>query len=281
MSATRSHSRARSVTARIVLSLLAALAVASVQEQATAAEVCVGSGCDTVAFVDDGGRFYIYEDLIGTGDVGALYFGNPGDYPFMGDWDGDGVETPGLYRQSDGYAYLRNSNTEGIADIKFFFGNPGDVPIAGDFNGDGYDTLSIYRPSNQAFYIINKLGESDGGLGAADFSYVFGNPGDKPFVGDFDGDGVETAGLHRESTGLVYFRNSHTQGNADAQFIFGDPGDRLIAGDWNDDGNFSPALFRPSNTTMYFRYTNTQGNADYQFVPVPNGAAWLPVAGKR
>ena len=27
----------------------------------------------------------------------------------------------------------------------------------------------------------------DQGLGAAEFFYVFGNPGDKPFVGDFDG----------------------------------------------------------------------------------------------
>jgi hypothetical protein len=225
------------------------------------------------------GKWYLYDN------AGALAksfcYGNPGDYPFMGDWDGDEIETPGLYRQSDGYAYLRNSNSQGIADIKFFFGNPGDVPIAGDFNGDGYDTLSIYRPSNQTFYIINKLGENDGGLGAAETTYVFGNPGDKPFVGDFDGDDSETVGLHRESTGFVYFRNSHTQGNADAQFFFGDPGDRLIAGDWNNDGKFSPALFRPSNTTMYFRYTNTQGNADSQLVPTPNGASWLPVSGTR
>ena len=46
-----------------------------------------------------------------------FYFGNPGDYPFMGDWDCDDVDTPGLYRQSDGYVYLRNSNTQGIADV--------------------------------------------------------------------------------------------------------------------------------------------------------------------
>ena len=233
----------------------------------------------STGLVDPGsGQWYLYDDA-GTLTT-SFYYGNPGDYPFMGDWDGDGVETPGLYRQSDGYVYLRNSNTVGVADIKFFFGNPGDVPIAGDFNNDGFDTVSIYRPSNQTFYIINKLGSGDQGLGAADFSYVFGNPGDKPFVGDFDGDGIETVGLHRESTGLVYFRNSHTQGNADAQFIFGDPGDRLIAGDWTDDGVFTPALFRPSNTTMYFRYTNTQGNADNQFIPTPTNPAWLPVSGK-
>jgi VCBS repeat-containing protein len=234
----------------------------------------------TTGLVDPlSGKWYLY-DSDGV-LVTSFFYGNPGDYPFMGDWDGDGVETPGLYRQSDGYVYLRNSNDVGVADIKFFFGNPGDVPIAGDFNADGIDTVSIYRPSNQTFYIINKLGENDGGLGTAEFSHVFGNPGDKPFVGDFDGDGMETAGLHRESTGLVYFRNSHTQGNADAQFIFGDPGDRLIAGDWNDDGKFSPALYRPSNMTVYFRLTNTQGNADAHYIPSPNGATWLPVAGDR
>ncbi len=223
------------------------------------------------------GLWHLYDEL-GV-QTSQFFFGNPGDYPIMGDWDCDGIETPGMYRQSDGYVYLRNTNTQGPGDIKFFFGNPGDVPIAGDFNGDGCGTVSIYRPSNQTFYIINTLGENDGGLGAAEFSYVFGDPGDKPFVGDFDGDGVETVGLHRESTGLVYFRNSHTQGNADSQFIFGDPGDRLIAGDWNANGVFTPALFRPSSSTMFFRYTNTQGNADNQFVPSPVGSTWLPVSG--
>jgi hypothetical protein len=230
--------------------------------------------------VDAGsGEWFLYD---GSGGLDtSFYFGNPGDVPFMGDWDGDGVETPGLYRQSDGFVYLRNSNSQGIADVSFFFGNPGDVPIAGDFDGDGFDSVSIYRPSNQTFYIINELGENNGGLGAADVSYVFGNPGDKPFVGDFDGDGVETVGLHRESTGLVYYRNVHTQGNAQNQFFFGDPGDRLIAGDWTDDGIFTPGLFRPSTRTFFFKYTNSQGNADNQFIPVPNNTTWLPISGNR
>ena len=231
----------------------------------------------TVALVDPAqGIWYLYDNA-GV-QLTSFFYGNPGDYPIMGDWNGDGDETPGLYRQADGFVYLRNSNSQGIADIQFFFGNPGDVPIAGDFNNDGFDTVSIYRPSNQTFYIINELGENDGGLGAAEFFYVFGNPGDKPFVGDFDGDGTETVGLHRESTGLVYFRNSHTQGNADAEFIFGNPGDRLVAGDWTGDSVFTPALFRPSDTTMYFRHTNTQGNADNEWTAGQSG--WLPVSGR-
>jgi LmbE family N-acetylglucosaminyl deacetylase len=233
----------------------------------------------TTGLVDPtSGKWYLYD---GTGAlITSFLFGNPGDYPFMGDWDGDGVETPGLYRQSDGFVYLRNSNTTGIAHTRFYFGNPGDVPIAGDFNNNGFDTVSIYRPSNQTFYIINALGSDDKGLGAADTTYVFGNPGDKPFVGDFDGDGIETVGLHRESSGLVYFRNTHSQGTADNQFIFGNPGDRLIAGDWTSDGIFTPALFRPAGTTMFFRHTNSPGNADDQYNPQPSSSNWLPVAGK-
>ncbi|GMQ85987.1 MAG: hypothetical protein BMS9Abin07_1557 [Acidimicrobiia bacterium] len=43
-------------------------------------------------------------------------------------------------------------------------------------------------------FIVNNLGEGDAGLGRAEFNYVFGNPGDKPFVGDFDGDEEELLG---------------------------------------------------------------------------------------
>ena len=207
----------------------------------------------------------------------SFFYGNPGDYPIMGDWNCDTIDTPGLYRQSDGYVYLRNSNTQGNADIRFYFGNPGDIPLAGDFNGDGCDTVSIYRQSEGRVYIINELGENDGGLGAADYDYYFGNPGDKPFTGDFNGNGTDTVGLHRESTGLVYFRYTNTQGVADQSFIFGDPGDRLIAGDWTDDGIDTVGLFRPSNFTIYLRHTNTQGNANEQFdYGIPR---MLPVAG--
>jgi hypothetical protein len=240
-----------------------------------ASPVAAGPVDDNVGLVDPSSGEWHMENL--DGSIVSFYFGNPGDFPFMGDWDCDGVDTPGLYRQSDGYAYLRNSNTQGIANISFFFGDPGDVPVAGDFNADGCDTLSIYRPSNQTFYIINKLGTNDGGLGAAEYSFVFGNPGDKPFIGDFNGNGQDTIGLHRESTGLVYYRNTNTQGSADNQFIFGDPGDRLIAGDWNSNDIDSPGLFRPSNTTIYLRHQNTQGNADES--STWGDSSWLPVAG--
>ncbi len=214
----------------------------------------------------------------GDGGTATFFYGNPGDFPVVGDWDCNGSATPGLYRQSDGFAYLRNSNSQGNADIRFFFGNPSDVPLAGDFNGDGCDTLSIYRPEQQRFFIINALGANDGGLGAAEFDFVFGNPGDKPVVGDWDGDGIDEVGLHRESTGFFYFRNALSQGNADAQFFFGDPNDRFVAGDWGVvDGVDTPAIFRPSDATFYLRHSNSPGVAD---ATLGMGVgAWRPVAG--
>jgi hypothetical protein len=214
------------------------------------------------------------------GAVNSFLYGNPGDVPFVGDWNCDGIDTPGLYRQSDGFVYLRNSNTQGIADIRFFFGNPGDFPLAGDFNDDGCDTVSIYRESEARIYVINALGANDGGLGPADFFYDFGNPGDKPFVGDFNGDGIDTVGLHRESTGFVYFRNTLNTGIADNSFFFGDPGDRFVSGDWGIVDNIeTPAVFRPSLARFFFRYSNTQGNADEElqfgfFRMLPVGGAW-------
>ena len=234
-----------------------------------------GSASDTIGLVDPAqGLWYLRDE---AGGVRSFFYGNPGDVPLVGDWDCDGIDTPGMYRRSDGYVYLRNSNSPGVADRKYFLGDPQDVPIAGDFDGDGCDTVSVYRASEGKVYIVNRLGDDGAGLGAAEIAYDFGNPGDVPFAGDFDGDGVDTVGLHRSSTGFVYLRNSHTPGLADVQFFYGDPADRFVAGDWTGDQVDTPGLFRPSDRSFYLRHANTQGVAD-EIVPWGD-TEWLPVAG--
>ncbi len=259
-------------TRRRALSVLAILAVAASLLGAVPASATEGVGL----FDPSTGRWRLRQ---ASGATTAFYFGNPGDVPFTGDWDCDGIDTPGLYRISDGFAYLRNTNTAGVADVSFFFGDPGDVPIAGDFDGDGCDTLGIYRSSTQEFHIINRLGTDGGGLGRAEYSFVFGDPGDQPFVGDFDGDGIDEVGLHRASTGFVYYRDTLTTGVADHAFFFGDPGDRFVAGDWGPtDGVDTPGIFRPRDAAFYLRYANTEGNADESF---PMGSStWLPISGE-
>jgi glucose/arabinose dehydrogenase len=195
----------------------------------------------------------------------TIVYGNPGDVAFSGDWNCDGVDTPGLYRRSDGFAYLRNSNTTGIADVTFLFGNPDDLPLAGDFDGDGCDTLSIYRPSEARFYIINELGSGGAGLGAAESSFEFGNPGDVPVMGDWNADRVDTPGLRRPSDGFVYVRNSNSTGVADISYFYGDPGDVPVAGDWDNDLDDTFGLFRPSTGAFHLKNTNATGIADSSF----------------
>jgi hypothetical protein len=222
-----------------------------------------GATCDSIITVDSGGIWGLHAQIEYPATIDSFYFGDPGDLPFMGDWDGDGIATPGLYRQSDGFVYIRDSNTQGIADTEFFFGNPGDVPLVGDFDGDGRDSVSIWRSSEARIYIINELGEDGAGLGAAEYFYDFGNSGDSPFVGDFDGDGIDTIGLHRRSTGFVFFRNSLSAGDADKSFFYGDTGDQILVGDWDGDGDDTVGVYRPSERRLYLNFENASGPADW------------------
>ena len=230
------------------------------------------SGRDSVGMVDQDGQWWLIDPV--TGGRLSFVYGNPSDVPFAGDWDCDGVDTPGLYRRSTGQAFLRNSSSTGPAELTFMFGNPGDVPLAGDFDGDGCDTLSIYRPADAGVHVINELGRDGGGLGRADQSYRFGNPGDVPFAGDWDGDRIDTIGLRRHSDGFVYLTNEHAAGAADVSYFYGDPGDLPIAGDWDGDGFDSVGLHRPATATTYLRNSNSTGVAD---MTIPG--AGMPVAG--
>jgi transforming growth factor-beta-induced protein len=219
---------------RILLTLAALFVFLAVLSPAANAEDAMPPG-DQIAAVDQSQGLWYLRNMDGSSS--SFYFGNPGDIPLFGDWDGDSEMTPGVYRQSDGRIYLRNSNTQGIADRFFFFGNPGDVPIAGDWDGDGVDTISVFRPASNTFFIINELGANGGGLGAADFSFTFGNPGDIPLAGDWDGDGVDGIAMYRSTTGEFFWRNALSTGPADGSKYYGNPGDNPIAGDWDGDGD--------------------------------------------
>lgn len=236
--------------------------------------------CDTIGFVDSQGVWSIADRPRTTPRLNEFYYGNPGDVPFSGDWNCDGAETPGLYRQSDGFVYLRNAATQGVADIKFYFGNPGDIPLAGDFNGDGCDTVSLFRASDQRIYVINSLGHGATGLGAADYFFSFGDVGDMPFVGDFDGDGAAEVAMFRPSSGRVFLTRELAGPDADSTFVFGSPGDIPFAGDWNGDGTDTVAVFRPSTGDWHIRLANATGYADHQIHFHAHGSLSSPFVGR-
>ncbi len=97
--------------------------------------------------------------------------------------------------------------------------------------------------------------------GPADFSYRYGDAGDIPLMGDWDGNGTETPGVVRNGT--WYLSNNNTTGVADISLSYGNPGDIPVVGDWNNDGRDTPAVVR--NGIWYLRNSNTTGSADVRF----------------
>jgi glucose/arabinose dehydrogenase len=191
----------------------------------------------------------------GFADI-QINYGLGGDYPVTGDWNGDGVDTIGVYRNS--LFYLRNSNTIGFADIVFAFGSLGDQPIAGDWNGNGVDTIGVYRSSTGTFYLRNS-----NSTGAPDMVFSLGIPGDVGIAGDWNGDGLDTTGVFRPSNGVIFLKNTNSTGFADIALNYGLPGDQPVTGDWNNDGVDTIGIYR--NGTFYLRNSNTVGFADIVF----------------
>jgi hypothetical protein len=186
----------------------------------------------------------------------ALNYGLGGDYPVVGDWDGNGTVTIGIYR--GGTFYLKNSNTLGFAEVVFPFGIPGDQPIAGDWNGDGIDTIGVYRPSTGQFLLKNNNSE-----GQPDASFYLGNVGDVGVAGDWNGDGLDTTGVFRPSNGVIFLKNKNEDGFADIALNYGLPGDQPVMGDWNNDGTDTIGIYRSG--TFYLRNENTNGFAEIIF----------------
>ena len=62
----------------------------------------------------------------------------------LGDWNGDRVETPGVF--DDGQWQLWNQ-VQRVKDpvVSLSFGQAGDTPVTGDWNGDGTTDFGVVR----------------------------------------------------------------------------------------------------------------------------------------
>ena len=177
------------------------------------------------------------------------------NYRFLaGDWNGDGVDTVGVWDPSTATFYLRNSNTPGSPDIVFRYGASNYVPLVGDWNGDGVDTVGVWDPSSATFYLRNSNTP-----GPPDTTVRFGASSYVPLVGDWNGDGVDTVGVWDPSTATFYLRNSNTPGSPDVTVRYGASSYVPLVGDWNGDGVDTVGVWDPSTATFYLRNTNTPG----------------------
>ncbi|MFG0261256.1 MAG: SdrD B-like domain-containing protein, partial [Novipirellula sp. JB048] len=140
--------------------------------------------------------------LLRRGDQGELradavdhvfQYGEQVDIPVSGDWNGDGIDQIGVFR--DG-TWILDTDGDGRwtqRDETFQFGRPGDEPIVGDFNGDGIDEVGVVRGD---LWIIDIDGDRK--LTENDLHIRVPRPSadSQPIVGDWDGDGRDEPGYY-------------------------------------------------------------------------------------
>jgi hypothetical protein len=188
---------------------------------------------DKVGVFKDGIWYLRFNNAPGLADV-VTSFGLGSDYPVTGDWNGDGVDTLGLLRPSDGRFLLSNSNTVGVVAYNFIFGNPNDTPLAGRWDslisGDG---VGVFRPSNGIIYLTRNLI-----TGFSDYYLVMGDPGDIGLAGDWDANGFDSVGVYRPSNTRWYLSNVNGNGItfSDVDFIWVVSG-KPFAGNWLGTGS--------------------------------------------
>jgi hypothetical protein len=174
--------------------------------------------------------------------------------PVVGDWNGDGTDTPGYYDPSNGLVSLSNNLDGSGPFITYVFGIGGDYPIAGDWDGDGIDSLGVYRQSTGQLLLRN-----DNSTGFADFYMVFGIPGDIPFAGDWNSSGSDAPGVFRPSNNTFYLLYNVGNGPffADEEVVFGASTDQPVAGDWDGNGLTDLGVYRPSMGMFFLRMPDT------------------------
>ncbi|WP_146393883.1 dockerin type I domain-containing protein [Allorhodopirellula solitaria] len=74
--------------------------------------------------------------------------GNMVGLPFVGDFDGDGIDDLGAWSNDLFVLDLSDDGIDGMTDASFTFGFPGvrEIPFAADFNGDGLDDIGLWQP---------------------------------------------------------------------------------------------------------------------------------------
>lgn len=206
----------------------------------------------------------------------TIRFGNQGDLPVAGDWDGNGISDVGVFRPSTRQFLLRLPAANGGEQvITINFGQAGDLPVAGDWNGDGIDTPGVFRPDRVGtFLLINS--NANNSSPAPDQVFSFGRAGDLPLAGDWNADSIDSVGVFRPDVAGAMLLANNPFNIADITFNFGEDGDLPIGGDWTATGQDIVGIFRPTLATMFLA-NEFENNADIIFLY--EQSADLPIAG--
>lgn len=192
------------------------------------------------------GQFWWWIGLSSGNQISAQW-GKSGDQVVCGDFDGDSKTDLTIFRNGAegiaGFWVLQSSDN-----VVHFepFGLSNDNPtIVSDFDGDGKTDYAVYRNGPAAgqqsyFYYRASRNNPNGNVTYIPWGVQF----DRPYTGDFNGDGKIDIAVMRVINGVgTHFIYDIANGSSQVAYM-GGTADSILPGDYNGDGKTDIALLR-------------------------------------
>ena len=161
---------------------------------------------DLAVWRPSNGYWYVFGGVQGSQQT-SVQWGQNGDKPVPGDYDGDGRTDFSIFRPDSGAHsgtwYIYQSGTNSV--VGMAFGLDTDKPAMADYDGDGKTDIAVIRPNgnpgNTSWYVLHSSNSTF-------YPTDFGTNTDVPAPADYDGDGKADIAVWRPGNQTFYVLRS-------------------------------------------------------------------------